>query len=714
MNNCKKLLINALTIGVLSLGSAFLAHNSFANGANGVSNGAQLTHKEARHVNINDFEGEEVAPTNELGCSIAQSNTTPTSQLLSFTFRSKSTTGYLTAKRNFIVQPDDDNYVLDDQGNPIITSTTELIEIDDKTLPIYNATLVYILGSTSGSSNKEIYVPETMTRSGQFAMRITAISEGCVSATGSQFASNYGNVWEFNGVEKITEIHIPSTIKSVASGAFQDVPESVNFYYEGEELSEVFAEDWTDCPASQIYCTGDEDYKEFKDSSRDVGVGGTESIGEQEDFILGYRANEVYPEEKYNKPLTIQYDIITVDDNGHETVETRYEELDILSTNTPYDGVGSLARSSYGRDFDVKLEENQYVDDTSVVFHNIYKVDTSRSIYGIFIDDPLYIRPSISYSTKQDISGIISYHASFNSTFMGYSLFSMTMDKNLSIVSEKYPEPHSLYLDIMSNEYETHINNIKSGKTYIRYLLYNLYSASYHFIYQGDNGLEEVTIPISTSISYQLLSQDRGNSVSILLKNSDVASDFSAEKVVYFEITNLTLYMDLFGTSDSGAGSKIAKTAVSYKFGYVEVFSAENGANVFNWNAFIFIFLGGYIVVYAAAAYLVFRILKEKFKNDEFRRIKPKKFLKQAILGGLGLGEVLYAIIFIVMRTTGFRNTIVVFNPVDPLLIGFTIFGLIITGYFIVQVVKFVKAENERRKVIRLHLNEDVDEDGTN
>ena len=106
--------------------------------------------------------------------------------------------------------------------------------------------------------------------------------------------------------------------------------------------------------------------------------------------------------------------------------------------------------------------------------------------------------------------------------------------------------------------------------------------------------------------------------------------------------------------------------------------------------------------------------MKEKFKNDEFRRVNDKKFLKQAIIGGLGLGEVVLAILFLIMRTSGFKNTIVVFNPTDPFLIVTAIVGLIIVGYFIVYVIKLIKAEKERRKAIRLKLNEDVEDDGTN
>ena len=173
--------------------------------------------------------------------------------------------------------------------------------------------------------------------------------------------------------------------------------------------------------------------------------------------------------------------------------------------------------------------------------------------------------------------------------------------------------------------------------------------------------------------------------------------------------------MDLQGTSSAGTVVSLGnKSSVSYRFAYITVFDNDRALSVFNWNLFLIFFVIGYVVLYSAASFFLFKFMKEKFKNDEFRRVNNKKFLKSAIIGGLGSVVVVLSILFIIMRTSGFRNTIVVFNPVDPLLIATTIAALIITGYFIVHMVKLIKAEQERRRAIRLRLNEDVDDDGTN
>ena len=72
------------------------------------------------------------------------------------------------------------------------------------------------------------------------------------------------------------------------------------------------------------------------------------------------------------------------------------------------------------------------------------------------------------------------------------------------------------------------------------------------------------------------------------------------------------------------------------------------------------------------------------------------------------------AILFIIIRATGFKNTVVTYNPADPFVIIFAIAGIIAFGYFVVVMVKTIKSEKERRKHIRLRLDEDVDDDGTN
>ena len=714
MNNIKKTVSSFLVLGLLA-SSGFFAVNALTRSFNTTKATAPTSLKRNAKSSVgslsaDDFSSEEEANYEELGASITQSTLTDTSQSLTVSFRSKTLAGYKTAIGNYIVEVDDPNYTGDD-SNPAPDGYDKFNE--ETGLPEFEGKIAFIVGSVS-ENNKHVYLPSTFTKAGKFTVKITTIGAGCVTADGAEF--NNQNAWSLN---KITNIYIPDTMEKVEAGAFTGVPsEGVTIHYEGTEFSSsVFESGWTDAPASALDASANS-YNKKANKKANAAASKVElpdPLGRPINFILGCTQDPNNPKvasEECNRPLVIQYDKVTTN-GGAETRETIFEELSLTNTTqSPYDSCGKLSSMSYTRTFGYKLADNEYIDDESIIFHNIMKADATGNVDT---SKTYFARPTIGYSEKQDISNLVSYKASMNSTFAGFSMFTLKMDKNLSITSERYPEPHSLYLDVKTDIYEQNKANIESGKTKIRYSLYNLYNSSFHFQYIGKgNELKDIVVPVKSLISYQTLDNAKGNLVSVLLKDSAIAPDFKPEKVRLFELQDITIQMDLLTTSDSGSTSILGKSSISYRFAYITVIDTDKNISVFNWNLFLIIFFIAYVVVYAAAAFATYKIMKEKFKNDEFRRVNDKKFLKQALLGGGGLGIVLCAILFIFMRTVGFKNTIVVFNPTDPLLIAFSIVALIIVGYFIVYLIKLIKAERERRKAIRLKLNEDVADDGTN
>ena len=708
MNNIRKTTSGFLVFGILATFSLF---GGFAKNQTTSPNLIRKSLPSAareRSLSAADFNGEAEADSQELGVSISQSTVTGTSQSLTIAFRSKTLAGYRTAIGNYIVGIDDPNFTGDD-SNPAPEGYDKYDETTG--LPLFNGYVAYIVGSSS-ASNQKIYLPDTLTRAGSFTVHISYIATGCISADGHEYQ-------DMNNWDRVTDIYIPNSIEEVQTGAFTGTPTdgSVVIHYEGTSLpANVFAPGWIDADTTDptIFDISQNSYD--RPASRNANIGGKvelpDPLGRPLNFILGCKrdgSNPKFDDPKFDKPLIIQYDLYK-DGVKQETV---YEELPLTNTvGNPYDSCGPISSNSYTRTLGYKLKPGESIDDESIVFHNIMKADVDENIDT---DHTYYVKPIIGYSDKQTIDNLVHVRPSTNSTFAGYSMFTLKMDKNLSITSERYPQPHSLYLDVKTDIYEQNITNIKSGKTKIRYSLYNLYNSSYHFQYIGSgNVLKDIEIPVKSVISYQTLDNNSDNLVSVLLKNSDVAADFSAEKVRLFELKNITIQMDLMTISDSGSTSILGKSSISYKFAYITVIDSKGPITVFDWNLFLIIFLGAYVVLYVAGAYGLYRFMKEKFKNDEFRRVNDKKYLKQAIIGGFGLGIVLYAALFLIMRTSGFKNTIVVFNPTDPLLIAFAIVALIIIGYFIVHVVKLIKAEKERRKAIRLKLNEDVEDDGTN
>ena len=691
----------------LTLGCGLFALNQndrvwTANYAEGESSSSEKVYTAA------DFADEVEADPEELDVSLVQSNTTETSQSLNFAFKSKTLVVYSTAKNDFIVNIIDSAFT-GDSNNPV---GDDFDNYDEKSeLPILEGEIMFITGATVNRDGGDVTIPAILTLEDTFIVNITTVASHCLTADGAQNSGN--NSWyDISHDLKFTKVYLPTSIVNVYENAFTGVPEEVTIYYEGTELPAGFADGWTDRPANVVLG------QYGKDTNRERKVGNkiddlVDEHGRPVNFCLGCKQDgKKYIGEQYDRPLVIQFDKITKENGVEVKKETIFEALPLSNTTgSAYDSVGRISSLDYSRLLNYKLGPNEEIDDNSIIFHNIMKfgkgveIDTSKRYFA---------KPTIKYIEKVNLSRLLSFEASSNSTFAGYSMFSLKMSKNLNVVSDKYPEPHSLYLDVKTDFYEQNRSQIESGLAEIRYSLYNLYLSSYRFVYENKNGqLQEVVVPISTAISYQTLEKDADNKISILLKNKDVAPDFSAEKVRTFELVDITVQMDLLTTNDAGSKSVPSKSVIKFKFGYITVVD-NTKISVFNWNIFLAVFLVAFVALYAAGSFVLYKVKKEKYKNDEFRRVNDKKYLRSALIYGGGFLVIVYAIIFIFMRAVGFANTIVSFNPTDPLLIAFAIAGMIIGGYFIVLAIKAIKTEKERRRAIRLRLNEDVADDGTN
>ena len=713
---------NVKTVSRFLLLSLTLGCGFFALGQNNRSLSAAHAEGEAsstqqRTYTASDFADEVPVDPEQLDVSLIQSTTTDTSQSLNFAFKSKTFQANIGSRYNDIIVCVTDPAYTGDNNNPVKEGFDNY---DEETgLPIFDGSILYILKETKDG---EVFIPSTYTYSETFIISVSSIGSNCVSIDG-HYNGEYGSsTWyaEDGVTLKYNAIHIPETIKTISANAFTGVPAGVSITYEGSSIPSGFATGWTDATNITFNTYGKESYKD-----RPLGLPVSDvkdELGRPVNFCLGVKPDGVkYVGEAYDRPLVIEFDVVDKANPTGTPIRHVFEELPLTNTNgSAYDSVGRISNLSYSRLYGYKLASNEMIKVDTITFHNIMK-------FG----EGVNINTSQRYSAKPakiaqtlDLSKIVSFKASSNSTFAGYSMFSLTMDKNLNITSEKYPEPHSLYLDVKTDFYEQNRSKIEQGLTEIRYSLYNLYLSSYHFVYEGKGGqLKDLVLPISTAISYQTLDRDSNNKVSVIIDHNEVKkygedigvdySDFSANRVRTFEIMNLTIQMDLLTTSDSGSKAMLAKSQASYKFAYLTVINNEK-ISVFNWNIFLIIFLVAYVALFAVGAFLLYKYKKEKYKNDEFKRVNDKKYFKSSVLYGLGFMVIAYAIIFILMRAKGFANTIVAFNPSDPLLIAFAIAGMIIGGYFIVLAIKSIKTEKERKKAIRLKLNEDVEDDGTN
>ena len=162
-----------------------------------------------------------------------------------------------------------------------------------------------------------------------------------------------------------------------------------------------------------------------------------------------------------------------------------------------------------------------------------------------------------------------------------------------------------------------------------------------------------------------------------------------------------------------GSKSTIARSNVITRFGFLEVMPYSDNASLFDVNIFLIILAVSYILLFAAGTVGLYFYLKNKYKNDEFRRMRPKAYVKSAVLGYIGLVLILAAINFIVLRIGFFNSTIPTYNPIDAFVIIFSIAAAISLGLFIKNFASAIKLAKKRREILRLKLDKDVVDDGT-
>ena len=177
-------------------------------------------------------------------------------------------------------------------------------------------------------------------------------------------------------------------------------------------------------------------------------------------------------------------------------------------------------------------------------------------------------------------------------------------------------------------------------------------------------------------------------------------------------ISGATINIHLFNNETNNLVQNTSKLQV---FGNIEILPhTEKNLAFFNINGYLLLFFGALTLIYALLAIALFFYKKNKYKNDEFRRIRPKAYIKSAILGYFGLALVLAALNFIVLRITIFNSSIPTYNPIDPFVIIFSIAAAIAIGLFIKNFVAAMKLAKKRREIKRLQLDKDVADDGTN
>ncbi|HNX16034.1 MAG TPA: hypothetical protein PKO28_01460 [Bacilli bacterium] len=653
--------------------------------------------------------------TDKLSALTISSTITPTSHSFQFTF-STGGQGYSDTTSAYLVAPQDEDYqatyeaidALDDNGIKALDLNNSLAENFDS-IPDFNA---YIF-SISPTIGKSVILPKKISRNHLLSLTPSSIGVEAYDFSKLTFSDPINLAQDIN-------IYIPNNINTVYEDSFLNLDTCatrVHFYVElsQAEVDEQWEANWNHGASVQydyLYADHTSDVPGLRgsaltrvleytyDNKGNIVVtkqenvivpgvflarGGASLYGDKyANYFLGY-----FKDGK-ELPLYLEYD---VELPGGAT-ETRYEQFILTATDGYYNSVGALISSySTTMSIDIKITSGETIDVTSLVIHNIFP----KAADSLTPDETkvYYIAPRNVFPKSYELSDFIDISFSGISSFMDYTSIRATITKG----------PEEIYEELNPSSYRANEANIAKGKSYIRYRVSSL-SQSQYLVNYGESSVKQFYV--SSPISQYVLSS-KINKVSYLFRNSEVDANFDAKSLKSLEFIGFYVTIDIYGKN-----GPLARSGVSTRFGFVNIMSAADTAKVFDSNALLIWLTVGFVSAYLLISIGLFFYLKERFKNDEFRRVKPKKYLFKASLGLLGSLIVILAFTFTTLRATLFANAVVVYNPVDPFIIVFMVVSVLIIGYFIRFLVVQTKAGNQRRKAQKLKLDQDKAEDGTN
>lgn len=515
-----------------------------------------------------------------------------------------------------------------------------------------------------------------------------------------EIVPTYINVGAIENFSNIKGIIIPKNIIHIYNESFkgfENADPDFKFYVELSEskANESYEEDWNHGLAVE-YSYDYEGKTKSGDKKPKASGGGNTTYGNADiNFILGYgKGTSDY------KPLLAQYNVYSKKEadgsfSNENLIGTR--QTAFVQKGVKYDSVGKMI-SSYSTtlNVDIYLEnKSEEIDPSSIKILNIFKAKQNEEGFVPDTSSTLkYSRPNILFSDILNFSDFLNIKFVSANSFAGYtSLLVNYKIANLDI-----------YKDIKKNVYKTYADRIAKKDLYIRYRVNSLAQSNYIVNYDGENISKKIISPVS-----QFVVDGNSYQRAFIIKNSDYAPNFDFRKIKSLNIEGMYVTLDLYGEN-----GPVAKSSISTRFGIVNIMQDSRSNSAFHdYNLILILIAAIYTVLFIAGDVLLYFYLSKKYRNDEFRRMKPRKFVVSSIITYICSMIVLFSLTFISMRLSVFKNSVVVFNPTDPFVIVFTIFAVVVIGYFIKTMVEMSKTSKTRKQNIKLKINEDTVDDGT-
>ncbi len=541
------------------------------------------------------------------------------------------------------------------------------------------------------SQKTDVFVPETISRGTYdwdsiFDVNVVSILDNAFTSTAF--------------VEKL---YIPDTVEVISAEAFVKAPNLSDIYVEFNEsdIPVGWAEGWN---AGKTVHYGIEDIYSYAPISSQSGYRhpsftqfstvGDDSIN----YMFGYVPRD---ESKGNYPITVEYKLIG---------DNKIYFLPIEKTNptTDYDSVGGgigtgASTNKYTNSFfiDIDINYGEEVDFESIVIHNIFKAKSDSSsgslVWTPDFDHRYYVKPGHAFSRVNYLEDFVSIEFKTVSAFAGYSSVSASVSK-INSGLDVYKANKEYYYNIYKD-------NLENGSAYIRYRLTQLNKASY--LVDAGNG--QIEIDPATEVTQYIIKKNLNNTLGFVYKNSSLGlNSYSVKDVKSFAIKGMTITIDVVNN-----GSIIKSSYKTARFGIIFIKAPVDAAKTFNADLLVILLAVGYTGLALILAATLFFVYKKVYRNDEFKRLKPKQFIRKAIIYWATSLAIVLALTFIILRNTVFTAAIAVYNPVDTFIVIFGIASIIILGYYVRNMIIATKARRQKKKATKLGLLDEVADDGT-
>lgn len=422
----------------------------------------------------------------------------------------------------------------------------------------------------------------------------------------------------------------------------------------------------------------------------------------KDNFFVGY-----FEEQDKQFPAQLSYKVTEAD--GRVYYETT--AINKKNTNGNFDGIGKYVGNDKLLTYcDIPSYPGRVIDIDSIKIINVFEaklefdgngnLKSSKPIY----ENKYYLNSEKSKKfAEYNFNDFLEFSFDGSSKYQGYTA--------LKLKCKSHGE--EMYKKLLPHAYNKNLNKIKKGDYYIR-TKFTFAGESKLLITYKNNETENVNI-ISSSIEF---SNDINDAV-ILIKDIDF------KNVKNFQFINPYINLSIFNRSSgkniSGSNVKLDVRFHKVDCGVCDVVDRNNNVlisksqNTFNYDLGVItlIITLVYSLIYIGIDLFMYKYLKEKNKNDEFKRMRSGQYFKTSTVGYIYLLSLINSIVAIVFRTTIFKNSLVVYNPLDIPIIIFSVISIILTGYFVKYFWSNYKAYKEKMNNIKLKIDNQNNDDGT-